>query len=116
MTVNCFPHNLIPLDENIQDWRGRTTLRVFEEWGNSGCSLIREEMDRATMSPKDIPVILNPSGSFVVGGPEADTGLTGRKLMVDAYGPFVSQGGGALSGKDPTKIDRTAGPPPVMTM
>ena len=53
-------------------------------------------------------VILNPSGSFVVGGPEADTGLTGRKLMVDAYGPFVSQGGGALSGKDPTKIDRTA--------
>ena len=53
-------------------------------------------------------VILNPSGSFVVGGPEADTGLAGRKLMVDAYGPFVSQGGGALSGKDPTKIDRTA--------
>ena len=53
-------------------------------------------------------VILNPSGSFVVGGPEADTGLTGRKLMVDAYGPFVSQGGGALSGKGPTKIDRTA--------
>ena len=52
-------------------------------------------------------VILNPSGSFVVGGPEADTGLTGRKLMVDTYGPFVSQGGGALSGKDPTKIDRT---------
>lgn len=53
-------------------------------------------------------VILNPSGSFVVGGPEADTGLTGRKLMVDTYGPFVSQGGGALCGKDPTKIDRTA--------
>lgn len=53
-------------------------------------------------------VILNPSGSFVVGGPEADTGLTGRKPMVDTYGPFVSQGGGALSGKDPTKIDRTA--------
>lgn len=53
-------------------------------------------------------VILNPSGSFVVGGPEADTGLTGRKLMVDTYGPFVNQGGGALSGKDPTKIDRTA--------
>ena len=53
-------------------------------------------------------VILNPSGSFVVGGSEADTGLPGRKLMVDTYGPFVSQGGGALSGKDPTKIDRTA--------
>ena len=53
-------------------------------------------------------VILNPGGNFVIGGPEADTGLTGRKLMVDTYGPFVSQGGGALSGKDPTKIDRTA--------
>lgn len=53
-------------------------------------------------------VILNPSGSFVVGGPEVDTGLTGRKLMVDTYGPFVSQGGGALSGKDATKTDRTA--------
>ena len=53
-------------------------------------------------------VILNPGGNFVIGGPEADTGLTGRKLMVDTYGPFVSQGGGALSGKNPTKIDRTA--------
>jgi len=51
---------------------------------------------------------INPTGRFVVGGPQGDTGLTGRKLMVDAYGPFVSQGGGALSGKDPTKIDRTA--------
>ena len=46
-------------------------------------------------------------GSFVLGGPEADTGLTGRKLAVVAYGPFAPQGGGALSGKDPTKVDRS---------
>ena len=46
-------------------------------------------------------------GSFVLGGPEADTGLTGRKLAVDAYGPFAPHGGGALSGKDPTKVDRS---------
>lgn len=51
---------------------------------------------------------INPSGSFVVGGPDADTGLTGRKLMVDNYGMFCSHGGGAFSGKDPTKVDRSA--------
>ncbi len=52
-------------------------------------------------------VLINPSGSFVLGGFEADTGLTGRKLMVDTYGGLVSHGGGALSGKDCTKVDRS---------
>lgn len=52
-------------------------------------------------------VFLNPSGSFVLGGFEADTGLTGRKLMVDTYGGLVPHGGGALSGKDCTKVDRS---------
>lgn len=52
-------------------------------------------------------LILNPGGHFVLGGPDADTGLTGRKLAVDAYGPFVPTGGGAFSGKDPTKLDRS---------
>ena len=52
-------------------------------------------------------VLINPSGSFVLGGFEADTGLTGRKLMVDTYGGIVPQGGGALSGKDCTKVDRS---------
>ena len=55
----------------------------------------------------DLEVIINPSGRFVLGGPDADTGLTGRKLMVDTYGPFVPHGGGAFSGKDPTKVDRS---------
>lgn len=56
---------------------------------------------------KDTKILLNPSGRFVLGGPEADTGLTGRKLMVDSYGVFVPHGGGAFSGKDPTKVDRS---------
>lgn len=52
--------------------------------------------------------LINPSGSFVIGGPLGDTGLTGRKLVCDTYGGSAHQGGGALSGKDPTKIDRSA--------
>ena len=54
-----------------------------------------------------LELILNPGGRFAMGGPDADTGLTGRKLAVDAYGPFVPTGGGAFSGKDPTKLDRS---------
>jgi S-adenosylmethionine synthetase len=53
-------------------------------------------------------LFVNPTGSFVVGGPEGDTGVTGRKTQVDAYGPWPPHGGGAFSGKDPTKVDRSA--------
>ena len=53
-------------------------------------------------------VLINPSGRFVVGGPDADTGLTGRKLMVDTYGGLAAHGGGAFCGKDATKVDRSA--------
>lgn len=56
---------------------------------------------------EDTKILLNPSGRFVLGGPCADTGLTGRKLMVDTYGSIVPHGGGAFSGKDPTKVDRS---------
>lgn len=52
--------------------------------------------------------IINPSGSFVIGGPYADSGLTGRKIIVDTYGGHGSHGGGAFSGKDPSKVDRSA--------
>ena len=51
---------------------------------------------------------VNPTGRFVLGGPAADTGLTGRKIIVDTYGGYASHGGGAFSGKDPTKVDRSA--------
>lgn len=53
-------------------------------------------------------VLVNPTGKFVIGGPEGDTGLTGRKIIVDTYGGMARHGGGAFSGKDPTKVDRSA--------
>ena len=56
---------------------------------------------------EDTRILINPSGKFTLGGPAADTGLTGRKLAVDQYGPVAHIGGGALSGKDPTKVDRS---------
>ena len=51
---------------------------------------------------------LNPTGNFVIGGPDGDAGVTGRKIIVDTYGGFAPHGGGAFSGKDPTKVDRSA--------
>ncbi|MEY4690533.1 MAG: hypothetical protein RIT19_858 [Verrucomicrobiota bacterium] len=57
---------------------------------------------------KDTLFLINPTGRFVVGGPQGDTGLTGRKIIVDSYGGFGRHGGGAFSGKDPSKVDRSA--------
>lgn len=57
---------------------------------------------------KDTRILVNPTGRFVVGGPVGDSGLTGRKIIVDTYGGFSRHGGGAFSGKDPTKVDRSA--------
>ena len=56
----------------------------------------------------DTKIYVNPTGRFVVGGPQGDSGLTGRKIIVDTYGGYARHGGGAFSGKDPTKVDRTA--------
>ena len=71
---------------------------LFEEVSGIVSEIISEEFK----------LDLNPSGSFVKGGPAGDTGLTGRKIVVDAYGPTVPVGGGAFSGKDPSKVDRSA--------
>jgi S-adenosylmethionine synthetase len=57
---------------------------------------------------KDTHIYVNPTGRFVIGGPVGDSGLTGRKIIVDTYGGYASHGGGAFSGKDPTKVDRSA--------
>jgi len=57
---------------------------------------------------KDTKIVINPSGKFDVGGPAADAGLTGRKIIVDTYGGWCPHGGGAFSGKDPSKVDRSA--------
>ena len=56
----------------------------------------------------DTKILVNPTGRFVIGGPQGDTGLTGRKIIADTYGGYARHGGGAFSGKDPTKVDRSA--------
>lgn len=58
---------------------------------------------------QDTRIVINPTGKFDVGGPAADAGLTGRKIIVDTYGGWAPHGGGAFSGKDPSKTDRSAG-------
>lgn len=65
-------------------------------------------LDEANIAWKDATIYVNPTGRFVVGGPMGDTGLTGRKIIVDSYGGMGRHGGGAFSGKDPTKVDRSA--------
>jgi S-adenosylmethionine synthetase len=78
---------------------------------------IREDVIEHVLKPilpkklvdwKKMKIHINPTGRFVNGGPKADTGLTGRKIIVDTYGGMGSHGGGALSGKDPSKVDRSA--------
>jgi S-adenosylmethionine synthetase len=62
----------------------------------------------AAMLDRKTQFLINPTGRFVVGGPQGDTGLTGRKIIVDSYGGMGRHGGGAFSGKDPSKVDRSA--------
>ena len=76
---------------------------------------IRKDLVKYVIEPiipaelyKDTRILVNPTGRFVVGGPVGDSGLTGRKIIVDTYGGFSRHGGGAFSGKDPTKVDRSA--------
>jgi S-adenosylmethionine synthetase len=73
---------------------------------------IRERVIGRTISPelldKETKYHINPTGRFVTGGPQGDAGLTGRKIIVDTYGGYAPHGGGAFSGKDPTKVDRSA--------
>lgn len=74
-------------------------------------ALIREVIEPvipAEMMDAQTKIYINPTGRFVVGGPMGDSGLTGRKIIVDTYGGYARHGGGAFSGKDPTKVDRTA--------
>lgn len=73
---------------------------------------IKEKIIKNVLPPQllddNTKIFINPTGRFVLGGPAADTGLTGRKIVADTYGGYASHGGGAFSGKDPTKVDRSA--------
>jgi S-adenosylmethionine synthetase len=69
--------------------------------------IVRKEIPREFLTPKT-RYLINPTGRFVVGGPQGDTGLTGRKIIADTYGGMGRHGGGAFSGKDPSKVDRSA--------
>lgn len=62
----------------------------------------------SSLIDEETKIFVNPTGRFVIGGPKGDTGLTGRKIIVDTYGGYAPHGGGAFSGKDPTKVDRSA--------
>lgn len=83
-------------DVEMEELREELTEKVVK-------SVIPKEM-----LAKDVKIHINPTGRFVTGGPQGDTGLTGRKIIVDTYGGMGRHGGGAFSGKDPTKVDRSA--------
>ena len=69
---------------------------------------VEKSLPKGWMPKKAADFFVNPTGNFVVGGPDGDCGLTGRKIIVDTYGGYAPHGGGAFSGKDPTKVDRSA--------
>ncbi|MDD4201976.1 MAG: methionine adenosyltransferase [Candidatus Omnitrophica bacterium] len=70
--------------------------------------LVIDQIIPKQLVSKDMKIFINPTGRFEIGGPMGDTGVTGRKIIVDTYGGFASHGGGAFSGKDPSKVDRSA--------
>lgn len=91
------------------------TEDILDKTGRKITNAAREELIETIVKPvvgkwidKRTKYHINPTGKFVIGGPQSDTGMTGRKIIVDTYGGFASHGGGAFSGKDPTKVDRSA--------
>jgi S-adenosylmethionine synthetase len=92
------------------------TAEILDRSGKQITDKARAEITEAIIKPilgkrlmdKETKVLINPTGKFVVGGPVSDTGVTGRKIIVDTYGGRAPHGGGAFSGKDPTKVDRSA--------
>lgn len=101
--------------ENDEPLRVKTIVVSIQHRANPCPAILRREVIVKVLRPafeffpfdNDTEILINPSGRFVQGGPEADTGLTGRKIMVDTYGGLARHGGGALSGKDATKVDRS---------
>jgi len=91
------------------------TEEILDRSGKKITTKAREEIIEKVVKPivgkwidKKTKYFINPTGKFVIGGPQSDTGMTGRKIIVDTYGGMAPHGGGAFSGKDPTKVDRSA--------
>ncbi|MFH1283555.1 MAG: methionine adenosyltransferase [bacterium] len=92
------------------------TDEILDDTGMKITKKSKDEIIEAVIQPvipkefldKNIKFHINPTGKFIVGGPQSDTGMTGRKIIVDTYGGMAPHGGGAFSGKDPTKVDRSA--------
>ena len=106
----------VEYDENDKPVRIDTVLLSTQHSPEVTQEFIRQEIIEHVIKPvmpadlmdEDTRVLVNPTGQFVMGGPGADSGLTGRKIIVDTYGGVGRHGGGAFSGKDPTKVDRSA--------
>ena len=104
--------------EYVDGKPSKVTAVVVSSQHSADVSLeqIREDIKKYVIRPiipaelmaDDTKIFVNPTGRFVVGGPQGDSGLTGRKIIVDTYGGYSRHGGGAFSGKDPTKVDRSA--------
>lgn len=97
----------------VENGKLKTVLVSCQHDKNTDADYIRKQLISHVIAPiardlSDIEILVNPTGKFVQGGFEADTGLTGRKIMVDTYCGLVPHGGGAFSGKDATKVDRSA--------
>jgi len=106
----------IEYDENDKPIRVDTVLISTQHEPDVTIPEIKEALVKYVIDPvipenlrdEKMRILVNPTGRFVLGGPSADTGLTGRKIIVDTYGGAIPHGGGAFSGKDPTKVDRSA--------
>ncbi|GBQ66689.1 S-adenosylmethionine synthetase [Ameyamaea chiangmaiensis NBRC 103196] len=101
--VNGKPVGATSVVISTQHEAGMSQPRIREELD----TIVRETLPEGWMCPSD-ELYVNPTGIFVIGGPDGDAGLTGRKIIVDTYGGAAPHGGGAFSGKDPTKVDRSA--------
>ena len=106
----------VEYDDNNNPVRIDTVVLSTQHSAEATLEQIREDMIRLVILPtlpaglvdEATKIYVNPTGRFVVGGPQGDSGLTGRKIIVDTYGGSAPHGGGAFSGKDPTKVDRSA--------
>ena len=102
--------------DNDKPIRVDTVVISTQHAASVDLSQIRDDLIELVIKPtipadlidKDTKIFINPTGRFVIGGPQGDSGLTGRKIIVDTYGGYSRHGGGAFSGKDPTKVDRSA--------